>query len=75
MKLLILKGNEILDYVDSLDKEVSDIRKNVLDLTWAMRGGVQYNDVMNMSRNERELIAKLSKENLETTQKVGIPYF
>lgn len=40
-----------------------------------MRGGVQYTDLMNMSNKERSLIAKLAKENLETTQKSGLPFF
>jgi len=42
---------------------------------WAMRGGIQYNDVMNLSYVERNLINKLSKDNLETTQKSGLPFF
>lgn len=40
-----------------------------------MRGGVQYTDVLNMSNSERELIAKLSKDNIETTKKSGLPFF
>jgi len=40
-----------------------------------MRGGIQYNDVMNLSYTERNLINKLSKDNLETTQKSGLPFF
>lgn len=40
-----------------------------------MRGGIQYNDMMNTSFKEREMIAKLSKENLELTKSSGLPFF
>ena len=40
-----------------------------------MRGGIQYNDVMNLSSTERNLIVKLANDNIETTQKSGLPFF
>jgi len=40
-----------------------------------MRGGATYNDVMNMSLQERRLIGELAKENIETTKKSNLPYF
>jgi hypothetical protein len=42
---------------------------------WAMRGGIQYNDVMNLSAIERKIISEISKENMEVTQKSGLPFF
>jgi hypothetical protein len=40
-----------------------------------MRGGVTYEDVLNMSTTERNIIGKLIEENLETTKKSGLPFF
>jgi len=40
-----------------------------------MRGGLSYNEGMALSYTEREQIAQLIKENLETTKKSGLPYF
>ena len=40
-----------------------------------MRGGVSYEDVLNMSAEERKHISKLIEENLETTKKSGMPFF
>lgn len=40
-----------------------------------MRGGVTYDQVMNMSHAERELINDLAKENIETTKKTNLPWF
>ena len=40
-----------------------------------MRGGVSYEDVLNMSIEERKLINELIEENLETTKKTQLPFF
>ena len=40
-----------------------------------MRGGVNYDEANAMSPQEREIIGKLVKENLETTKKTGQPFF
>ena len=75
MKLLTLDTPGIEEYVKQLEDEVLNIKDNAINLTWVMRGGVQYVDVLNMSLDERNMIANLSKENLETTKKSGLPYF
>ena len=40
-----------------------------------MRGGIQYGDLMNMSPAERDIVAEIATENLETTKKSGLPFF
>lgn len=40
-----------------------------------MRGGVSYEDILNMSKMERNAISELIKENLETTKKSQMPFF
>jgi hypothetical protein len=40
-----------------------------------MRGGVSYEDLLNMSSSERNDIGKIIEENLETTKKSGLPFF
>lgn len=40
-----------------------------------MRGAVSYEDVLNMSNEEREEINSLVEKNLETTKKSGLPFF
>lgn len=40
-----------------------------------MRGGAEYNDIMQMSSQERDAIAEIIKENLETTNKSKLPFF
>jgi hypothetical protein len=40
-----------------------------------MRGGVTYEDVLNMSETERESINKIVEDHLETTKKTQMPFF
>lgn len=61
--------------IDAMDKETQNIRLDVLKLCWYMRGGVTYDEAMQMSQAERSLINNIVKENLETTKKSGLPFF
>lgn len=58
-----------------MEKDCTEIKKTALTLTWYMRGGVQYTDVLNMSYEERQQINKLIDDNLETTKKTQMPFF
>jgi hypothetical protein len=58
-----------------MEKETVDIRREALQLSWYMRGGVSYEQAMQLSVSERTLISELIKENLDTTKKSGLPFF
>jgi len=40
-----------------------------------MRGGVTYDEIMEMSVTERDIMGKIIEENLETTKKSGMAFF
>ena len=40
-----------------------------------MRGGITYDEAFTLTQEERELINKIIKENMETTKKSGLPFF
>ena len=61
--------------IDVMDKDTHDIRLDVLKLCWYMRGGVTYEEAMQMSRVERDIISDIVKDNLETTKKTQLPFF
>ena len=61
--------------MDGLEKEANTIKDSALKFSWYMRGGVTYQDILNMSPKERETIAKIVEENLETTKKTQMPFF
>ena len=61
--------------VDAMEKETHDIRLDVLRLCWYMRGGVTYDEAMQMGQIERKIINDIVKDNYETTKKSGMPHF
>ena len=73
--LLRLGPEGVSKLIDDMEKECAGIKSNALSLTWYMRGGVQYSDVLNMSYEERTMINKLIESNLETTKKSQLPFF
>lgn len=66
---------EILALIDRYDKEVEQIKHDSIKMCWHMRGGVSYNELMNMGTQERKVINDIIKENLETTKKTNLPFF
>ncbi len=58
-----------------MEKETVGIKENAIRMAWHMRGGVTYEDILNMSTGERNAISKLMEDNYETTKKSGLPFF
>lgn len=58
-----------------MEKESNAIRNEAIKMCWFMRGGLTYGEAMNLSHEERNMIGRLIKENLETTKKSGLPFF
>jgi hypothetical protein len=61
--------------VDQMEAETINIRREAIQLSWYMRGGLTYDQALQLSVSERTLISELIKENLETTKKSGLPFF
>lgn len=51
------------------------MRDDALRMSWYMRGGISYDDIMMLSKAERETISKIIKDNLDTTEKSKLPFF
>jgi len=58
-----------------MDKEAAGIKNEIIKMCWFMRGGITYNEAMNLSHAERVMISDLIKDNLETTKKSGLPFY
>jgi hypothetical protein len=58
-----------------MEKECNIIKKNALKFSWYMRGGASYEDVLNMSPQERIALGEIIEENLEITKKSQLPFF
>jgi len=58
-----------------MEKEAESIRQESLKMSWYMRGGISYDQVLALSGKERVMINDIIKENLETTKKSKLPFF
>ena len=72
---MTLVNEEIVEYLDKMEAETRAIKEEELKMSWFMRGGVSYEDAMYLSQQERELIGKIIKSNMETTKESGMPFF
>ena len=69
-----MDSDGITKMIEAMDTETQNIRLDVLKLCWYMRGGVTYDEAMQMGQADRSLINDIVKENLETTKKSGLPF-
>ena len=72
---MILDNDDIVELLESYDKESKAFREEALRMCWYMRGGLSYEDAMFLTQQERDIIGKIIKDNMETTQKSGMPFF
>ena len=72
---MTMTNEQIVDLINDYEKESKALKQEAIRLSWYMRGGLTYDDAMMLSQTEREIIAALVKENIETTKKSGLPFF
>jgi hypothetical protein len=72
---LSLSNEQIKELIERFEKDSKALRKEILDLCWHMRGGLSYDDGMMLSHEDRDILHKIVKEHLDTTQKTNLPYF
>ena len=74
-RLLTATSEQITGITESMEQEAKSIREESLKLAWYMRGGITYEQVLQLSSSERLMISELAKDNMETTKKSGLPFF
>lgn len=72
---MTLTNEEIENLLEKMEGESKAMRDNVLRICWYMRGSISYDDGMLLSNVDLEIINKIIKDNLETTQKSKLPFF
>ena len=70
-----MSSDQIVKLVEGMEKETNDIRQEALKMAWHMRGGLSYDQALQLSTAERKIITDMIKDNMETTKKTGLPYF
>lgn len=58
-----------------MNREVDKFKADLIKMTWFMRGGMTFSEIMLSSHKEREAISELIKHNMETTNKTRLPFF
>lgn len=72
---MIADSEQISKIVESMEEDTKQIRQEALKMSWYMRGGVSYDQALQLSVSERAIISEIVKENMETTKKSGLPFF
>jgi hypothetical protein len=72
---LTLDLEGILGLIDQFERESKALKKDILTQCWFMRGGLTYEEAIQLSREERSIINELINDNLETTKKTKMPFF
>jgi len=58
-----------------MDKDIKNIRQEAMQMSWYMRGGISYEQALQLSSLEKDIISQIIKDNMETTKKSGLPFF
>jgi hypothetical protein len=64
-----------LKLIQDYENQVKRLKEEALKICWYMRGGITYDEAMALSYQERELVNNIVKNNMEVTQKSGLPFF
>ena len=72
---MTLDNEGIIKLLEDLDKESKAIKHDLLKMCWFMRGGLTYDEAMNLGDSEKTIIRDIIKSNLETAKKTSMPFF
>lgn len=70
-----MSNEEIIEMLNTFDKESKALKKDLLTICWYMRGSISYDDAVMLSYDDRVIINKIIESNLETAEKSGMPFF
>ena len=74
-RLIYMAPEDIQNWLDQMEKEAQDIKTGALKMSWYMRGGITFSEILMLSEKERDVINEIIKDNLETTKKTQLPFF
>ena len=69
-----MPNSDIEAYLVGIDNSAKDLKESMFRTSWYMRGGVTINDLLyTYSYEDREILSKIIKENIEITEKTQLP--
>jgi len=75
MRLLTLDISGIEEEISRMENESKALKKEIFKMAWYMRGGLSFTEAYMLDQEDREIIAKIIEENLETTKSSQMPFF
>lgn len=70
-----MSNSDIEKYLNSLDANAKMIKEDIFRIAWYMRGGVSSEQLFHVySKEDRELLDNIIKDNIELTKKTGMPF-
>ena len=70
-----MSTEDMLNYFNQLENESKALKEEALKVCWYMRGSISFNEAMLLSSEDRKIISKIIKSNLEATKESGMPFF
>ena len=67
--------SDIMKHLKEFDSACKNLKLELMKICWFMRGGMSWNEALVLSPEERDIVAQLVKDNMETTKKSGQPFF
>jgi len=67
--------SEIVSHLKDYDNQTKNLKLELMKICWFMRGGMSWQESLNLSPDERTIAAQLVKENMDTAKKTGQPFF
>ena len=58
-----------------MESEIKNFKIELYKISWFMRGGITLDELFGTSHEDREVMGKVIKDNLDTAKKTGQPFF
>tara|TARA_Y100000287_G_scaffold84642_1_gene67264 strand:- start:175 stop:456 length:282 start_codon:yes stop_codon:yes gene_type:complete len=71
--LATASNEEIVEKQKKFEKELDNVHKNLLQLSWYMRGGVSIRELHDMPVNHIKHLNGIVEKNFEMSKKAGMP--
>lgn len=73
--MLSKSDSDIIKYLKDFENASKNLKLEIMKICWFMRGGMNWQEALNLSPEERQIVSQLVKENMDTTKKTGQPFF
>ena len=72
---MYLDNKGIDNLVTEYENDTKALRGELFRYSWYMRGGLSFSEAFMLTPEDREILAKIIEEHLETTKSSQLPFF